>query len=169
MTPALGASGPHGFTGAVPAVRPHAFACGDGASAHRSLSHVRDVRERPFGGTGWPHYAGDLRQESRSDSENRKQLISPAFLCHEQGSLEAYAFPSRFSFSRLRFMKPTMWEGKPSFMAMPFDNLQRKTPRGGATGPFNAGRAAAGTTCVMCVGASTRLGWIGSGGRRGAL
>ena len=37
LTPALGASGPHGFTGAAPAVRPHAFACGDKASAHRSL------------------------------------------------------------------------------------------------------------------------------------
>src|ERR1700753_1362112 len=37
LTPALGASGPHGFTGAAPAVRPHAFAHGDGANAHRSL------------------------------------------------------------------------------------------------------------------------------------
>ena len=37
LTPALGASGPHGFAGAIPAVRPHALARGDGANAHHSL------------------------------------------------------------------------------------------------------------------------------------
>src|SRR6185437_14146448 len=34
--------------------------------------HVRDVRERPSGGTGWADYAGDLRSKSSRDSENRK-------------------------------------------------------------------------------------------------
>src|SRR6185437_3151884 len=56
LTPALGASGPHGFAGAGSRRTSARFrALRRGRAPTAACPHVRDVRERPSGGTGWGH------------------------------------------------------------------------------------------------------------------
>src|SRR5580692_1000878 len=69
-----GASGPHDF-----AVRISAARLATSTRPPQPAPTPVTLANAPLLGTGWPHYAGDLRQESRSNSENQKCLISPAF------------------------------------------------------------------------------------------
>ncbi|MGA9042266.1 MAG: hypothetical protein WB421_17165, partial [Terriglobales bacterium] len=68
LTPAFRASGPHDF-----AVRLPRGSSARGLRPSRPVPTSVTTADVPSCGTGWTHYAGDLRLGSSSFSENRNQ------------------------------------------------------------------------------------------------